>query len=480
MTELVDADIPRVDLVDKAANGRKWLLTKGEGETPNLLTTDYVAALIKEAKDDMARPNDEVVKDDPNLDAGGDPLESSGDPLENQPSSAEWEQVDADTAMRWVAILARAKNALLLLAEREAIEATSGDDDDIENAWDLEDAASTIDYIIDTLAGYAAGEQSEVDLAGLEKALDELVAAEPSVAAVEGIAPLTKAGRVLSAANETALRSAVDSILKVLGSLPAEPVVEEPVVEKVEAPVLDLSDPAPMPAQKAAPPSRFSAAARAARAEAAVKAAEPVAPAVPAVKADEEPAADGEKKLLAVFDGNKNMIGVIDPADLQQVDGGTTSADDSDEKPAEPAPVAAPAPAVPAAPAVKAAEQDKTESDVESLTKGQLESLIASAVEKAVGEVRAEVENLRKPAPPAVAKHGVYQFPDGVENRGQAHDGLLLKSEEEVTALRRTASTAVSPAEREKAATELSKATAELLRARTATPAPHAPFRRNR
>lgn len=299
MSELVNADIPRVDLVGKAANGTKFFLMKGAEEASNMFSPADVRALLKEADTDVTTPL-----------AGDDGLNAA------IPGSPEWESVDAASAQKWISILARAKNAVETLAERETMEAAVADGDDIENAWNLEDACYSIDAAIRVLAVYAAGEQAEVDLAGDAAAITKAAAAIDTTAlgTVEAIAAITKAGRALSAANEAALRGAAEAIQKVLASLPAAP-EEAPLILK-EAPVAESTDRiASIEAQMG-----FTAPADVTKAEI-----EEDAAAAPITKGD---------NLLAVYDNKGNLIGVVDPGALTVVDGGEAvveeSGDDAD------------------------------------------------------------------------------------------------------------------------------------------------------
>lgn len=242
-TELVDADIPRVDIVGKAANGRRFALIKSEP----LLSADQVEELVKEATDSLqegtvSKKTDapaDVIKDDADLDVTEPLAEPDGalDELEAAtPGSPEWEQVDASTALKWAAIAARLKNAIETLSAREGTEAATVDPDDAENEWTLADLACAADYIINGLGGYAAGEQAEADIADEMETVGKAVAEiDAQLPMVEGLSAIVKAGRTLSAANESALRTAADSIQKVLASLPAAP----DDVEKKEAVVAE-------------------------------------------------------------------------------------------------------------------------------------------------------------------------------------------------------------------------------------------------
>ena len=184
MSELVDVNIDRVDLVGKAANGHRFLLAKSADGTPNLITPETVRDLIKEA--------------------------------------------------------------------------------DAAPAADLE--------------------------------------------AFEGIASVLKAGRALSSANESTLRSAADAIQKVLASLPAP---EEAPVEK-ETPVAEETTDAPVEA-----PIEKDVAEEAAVEETVEKAA----------------------NLMAVYDSKGKLVGVIKPNALTVVDTGSAAdespAEEAEESPAE-------------------------------------------------------------------------------------------------------------------------------------------------
>jgi hypothetical protein len=231
MSELVDATIPRVDLVGQAANGHRFLLAKSADEPQNLVPADTVRGLIAKADDEAAEPAD-IDLTEPLADGDGTGKDSS----ETDPGSAAWEAVDAATARKWTAVLQRAQHALETLAARESTEAAvSGDWDDQSNAYDLEDAASAVDYAISVLAPFAVSEQFEAEMAAelVGKAVAGLDLA--ALDTVEALAPIAKAGRSLSSANEAALRSAAEAIQKVLASLPAAP---DELTK--EAPVADI------------------------------------------------------------------------------------------------------------------------------------------------------------------------------------------------------------------------------------------------
>ena len=326
LTELYDADVPRVDLVDRAANGVPRFLIAKQADGAGLLNADYVRDLV--AKSDPAPESEDKVTltgspaalaalihaapvrktrgDDPDAIAktgaasthdtevtksmdmpmddsadGMDPtvvlvepdMDAPGDP--GDPGSPAWEAVDAATARKWTSILARARTALGVMADREALEAATGDGDDIDNALDLDDASCAIDYAISVLAPFAVDEQAEADrgedMGMLGKALAGFDPAPLEI--IEALAPVRKAGRTLSSANEAAIRGAVDQLQTILASLPKAPdapeadpaamkkeaAVKQPVVKDVEdalaerVPLGTPKDPASAETPSAAP-----------------------------------------------------------------------------------------------------------------------------------------------------------------------------------------------------------------------------------
>lgn len=482
-SELVDADIPRVDLVDKAANGTRFLIAKAQS-TQGLLSPDLVrdligktaaqpgpaapkedtvtmtgspgaiaklmheAALRSRDRDDFAKTTEtmtyeQVVKAKYNADdlkrmaANGQAMDDESYPIADRedldrairavgrggsshdairrhiitrarslgasseipnnwnkdgslqgdvakemdmdgaldamtalaepeddyagmntdPGSPAWEAVDAATARKWLAILARAKNAIDMLADREMLEAAAGDEDDAENAFDLQDACCAIDYAISVLAPFAVAEQAEADCCDemqmVGKALASFDAAPLDT--IEALASITKAGRVLSASNEAAIRGAVESLQKVLASLPQAPTTEG--VTKTANEEGDMPKPTP---------------------SADVTAAAGQEPAMGSQQADPKPVAgqpvtdmakaDGEKTpMVVVYDQKGRLIGIVDPDDVTPVTNSEADADDmpaaddgdesddgaaapktTDLEPAPPAEVGTPADAVPA------------------------------------------------------------------------------------------------------------------------------------
>jgi hypothetical protein len=164
--------------------------------------------------------------------APADEPDLPGDPTD--PGSPAWEGIDAATAHKWLAIAARLKNALLLLAEREMLEAASADPGDAENAFSLEDAAAAVDYAIGNLAVFASGEKAEAEIgAECEEMCKALAGFDLApLGVIEGLTAIRKAGRVLSAANEAKIRDAEKALGEVLASLPSAPPAETVAKEK--------------------------------------------------------------------------------------------------------------------------------------------------------------------------------------------------------------------------------------------------------
>lgn len=367
--------------------------------------------------------------------APADEPDLPGDPTD--PGSPAWEGIDAATAHKWVAIAARLKNALLLLAEREALEAASADPDDIENAWSLQDAADAVDYAIGNLAVFASGEKAEAEIgaetAEMCKALAGFDLAPLGV--IEGLTAVAKAGRVLSSANEAKIRDAAKALGDVLSSLPAAPAApDQPVAKETEGtvPAKTAETPAEPVAKERTPEeqARDTGPVRAGGTtgmgqprltgtdaslpgdgpqgklpgdipgRSVVKSSHlsvvvydrggkqchvrPDAIVQPVAKADD---GDAEKpKMQAVFDQDGDLIGVVDPEAITPVAGAAAApAADPGEAPAPPADDMTPQPpadAGMAADAVGKAAQDVTTGQPEDL-----ESIIAKAVATALSAV---------------------------------------------------------------------------------------------
>lgn len=158
--------------------------------------------------------------------------------------------------------------------------------------------------------------------------------ASADLEAFEGIASVLKAGRALSSANESTLRSAAEAIQKVLASLPAP---EEAPVEK-ETPVAE--DPAAATVIIDVPLTKTATAADA-PAEAIVT----DAPVLEVAKGEEPGTVEEVEKagsLMAVYDASGKLVGVIKPNALTIVDSGKAApaeeveAEKAEEPAAEP------------------------------------------------------------------------------------------------------------------------------------------------
>jgi hypothetical protein len=500
-TELVDADIPRVDLVDKAANGTRFLIAKAQG-APGLLSPELVRSLIgkqaaepeppreetvtmtgspaailkliheaavakaKYSADDLRRmaANGQAMDDESypiadhedltravravgrgddshdairrhviarakalgaqseipdNWNADGslkgdvakemdmdddvlDPTtlmaETDGDApgMATDPGSPAWEEVDAATARKWTAILARAKAAVDMLADREMLEAAAGDEGDAMQAMDLQDACCAIDYAISILAPFAVAEQAEADCCDdmqmVGKALAAFDAAQLDT--IEALASVAKAGRVLSSSNEAAIRGAVESLQKVLASLPSAPTADDVAKTANEEPDMTAVTPSAevteaagmepaMGAQQAAP--------------------KPVAGQV----VSEVEKADGDKpEMVAVFNANGKLVGIVDPSKITPVSGASADEDDAkDDTPAaEPDEATAPetpdlTPEPPAEAGTPADAVPDDEADVTKTTNPEevLKSLAETAAEAALAKfMAAQEQNVAK------------------------------------------------------------------------------------
>jgi hypothetical protein len=467
MTELYDADVPRVDLVDKGANGMPFLIAKQADGAPGLLDADYVRSLIAKAEPEP-NPQETVTmtgtpaaiaalihgapvrkaepapaEDTDNRAAGGPPkkadvekametddgidgmdptvvlaepdMEAPGDPAD--PGSPAWEAIDAATARKWTSILARARTALGVMADRESLEAATGDVDDIDNAMDLGDAACAIDYAISVLAPFAVDEQAEADcgtdeMEMLGKAIAGLDPA--NLETVEALAPLAKAGRTLSSANEAALRAALQSLQQVLASLPKAPAAPGDATEmtKEESPEMSDNNDAVQAALNASTPLGTPK--------------EPASAETPAAAGmpGEVAKAGAKPDQMAVYDSDGNLIGVVDPGDVTRLmsakapapvssdDAGTGGADEAadDMQPGDVQPTddgttptdLAPAPADAVGTPADATEADddgnvaKADTPNDTVPNDMLKSSISELVKAAVDERSAEQAGIVK------------------------------------------------------------------------------------
>jgi hypothetical protein len=448
-TELFDADFKRVDLVGKAANGTSFLIAKGQ---PGLIDPDVVralagaevyhashehgqrveggpvrdevtltgspAAIAKMIHNAPTRPDvskettmtapADVAKADDAPVAVNDLIDSdaaNGSQAETVPGSPDWETLDAETAERAISVLGRAKAAVEWLKDRETVENAAGDDYDGGNIADLEAACCALECVIGTLGAFVAGEMVEAEvgeeLGGVLKTVwPALVSESSGLHIIEQLAPIAKAGRVLSTANEGRIRSATEQLEQVLASLPA-PVAD---VAKEEEPT--VTEPAPV-----------------------------------------DDAADVEKAKgdpqLAVFSETGKLVGTIDPKDLNPIatpsadgDAADASAEPASEDELQPQPAAdagtpahaAPAEPAPAAEAAPAAAPAAPAEEDDTVAKSDLESIVEKAVRAALEDQAAghadvvkaledRLTHLEAPAPPKVLSNG--QLPPAHQMRGQ-------------------------------------------------------------
>lgn len=500
-SELVDGTFPRIDLVHKGANGMPLLIAKSADNEAGLIPAELVRKLaadpepeppavetvtvtgspaavmkmIHEAalraqspneKDDAPVSSDVTKADgdveDPEL-AGDTPGGSTADTV---PGSPAWEQKDADTALNTIAVLGRVKAVLEYLSGREATEAIAGDGDDMGDAFDLDDAAAQVDCIIRQLGGFAAGEALEGTDSDL--AVDDVAKAAADLAGPLGVleqfGPVVKAGRVLSSANEAAIRSAADSLQKVLASLPA-PIADQPVAKEKENTVDEPTE----------------------------------APAAVVEKAKGDP-------QVAVYDAKGNLVGTIDPKDLSPIASATApeggDADPSGDAAAaaepvaddelDPAPAAdagtpadaTPAPAAPApaadapaaepAPAAPAAEDDTTVTKTtEDVLKGIIDAQVRAALQDAEAEhakvVKAledRLDYLEAPAPSRVVTNGA--VPPAHLLRGQDHGSAPAVDVAKADDARARLAAAPTVAEREAIQKSMNEAAAAVYAAQRA------------
>ena len=309
------------------------------------------------------------------VDPGG-----GGDP--DIPSSQGWENIDSATAQKWTAILGRAKLALEYLSDREGQEVVvTGDGDDADNAWDLQEAEAAVDYAIGVLAAFAVGEAAEAELAstgGVIKAMQTFPI--DALEIVEGQGAVKKAGRVLSASNEQAIRDAVTSLQNVLSTLPAAP-AEEPAQKSQETPMESVVG------------EPLVAAYTLARELLGLTAQSRMLPfdQLRARKAKGDP-------MVAVYTADGNLIGAVDPDDLIEMSPGKPvddTADDAADGDTAAAPEPTPATvAAPAAPAV-AIPVAKSETPAPS-DPSKIASLLEAAVVEALKPVQEDHDKVVK------------------------------------------------------------------------------------
>ena len=155
-----------------------------------------------------------------------------GDP--DDVTSPAWEAVDAARARAAVQTLSWLKGLVQEMEEREDAEvAMTGDLGEARSSIDLAEALSGLDCALGILAKFAVDEQAEADDRAQEVA-DQAEALGIVKAITTATEAITKAGRVLSAANEQSLRAAHAALSEVLGRVPA-PAEEAPVGDVTKA-----------------------------------------------------------------------------------------------------------------------------------------------------------------------------------------------------------------------------------------------------
>lgn len=367
------------------------------------------ASVSKTAGEKVAK---DIGLDDLDLDDGADQMDPTvvlaapegdapGDPTD--PGSAAWESIDAATAQKWTSIAVRLKNALCVMSDREWQEAACADPDDADKAMDLQDAMCAVDYVIATLAVFAAGEQAEADLcAEAMEAIGKAMAGFDTAPldTAEGLCAVAKSGRVLSGVNETHLREAHARLQTVLSSLPSAPAPDDgQQVAKQKETTVDGTQTKTQPgaeqvAKETASPETQAAASGPVSAGGTTRPGQPSGQETTPLPGDVPgrqvvksaltlvfgrdraligvtdtaailqqvaKADDGEKKAMqAVFDQDGDLIGIVDPDAIQPVtgaggkqpapDGTDMAADDpdaADMTPQPPAETGTPADAVP-------------------------------------------------------------------------------------------------------------------------------------
>jgi hypothetical protein len=240
----------------------------------------------------------------------------------------------------------------------------------------------------------------------------------------EGLVSVAKAGRVLSSANESLIRTAGESLQKVLASLPQAPIADD--ITKETAVAADQTDTQAEPetdvakAEDAAPETETPAEPDAPVAKAGLPALvydkagtphsiDPARISEQIAKADAAPE-DAKTKMVAVFDAKGDLVGVCDPGDITPV-AGADAPSPNEEKPEEAKPEDAAPPADPAdmtpAPAADAGtpadEVNKAEeTDPVAKSDGEdphavLKSTVTEAVRAALGTDTVK-EDVRKQA----------------------------------------------------------------------------------
>lgn len=237
--------------------------------------------------DDLTNDDGLIEDGDTVEDAGGVTAPThAGDP--DDPTGAAWEAVDAAMAREAVSRLVWLQDLVEGLKEREGAEVAAGDTDDIRDVQDLECVLDALACARRALSDIATGEQAEADRRA--RATEDHARALGLIKSiVDATESVTKAGRVLSTANEARLRAAHTALTEVLGQTPQPVDVEGEALMKAE---LTEAPEAPTDGDVA-------------KAETSVPREEALAAApdvLPNVKPEPEPAANGE--TLTKADGS--------------------------------------------------------------------------------------------------------------------------------------------------------------------------------
>lgn len=321
--EMYDGEYPRVDIVAGPASGMRFVVLKAGDTQPDPatilgahtpMTVTDPAPVLKADDPSEPLPDGDELMDDAKPGAAGleVPTDAPGDP--DDPDSPAWEAVDAARARQAVNMVIALQRLVQTALARESQEAVVGDDgEDAENAYDLADVLDSLDCVLDTLAPFAVGEQAEAN----EREADAM-------------SMVTKAGRILSGANEGLIRSAMQQLQTVIATLPAATEPEGTEVTKSET--IEPVEPAVETVEKAAEPAEAT---------------------EPAVEPVEKAAGD---PMMAVYTQGGKLIGAIDPTKVTPLSTGDDDDDDDgdDDTDADPDDTADPAAAPPAAPAAVA------------------------------------------------------------------------------------------------------------------------------
>lgn len=270
-TQLVNAQIGRVDAVDEPATGLPFLMFKSANTPKETTMPDTVTKADAPAVDDSV---EQLEADAPQVDGKNINPENNADA--DTPGSATWEAVDAANARTAVSGLLALRELVNMLASREAAE---GDDSEAE--WNLSDAASAIDCALAELAKFAVDEQGEADsaaadaeasarAAGLMKSLGVVAKAEGDPEPAPAPAPAAdpaNADDTLSANTEGAavlpsgLKELLDEFVSAYAALAAKdneaaPADDDAVsAEPAAAPAAPAAPETPAPVADAAAPA---------------------------------------------------------------------------------------------------------------------------------------------------------------------------------------------------------------------------------